>query len=55
MSKMYVKDEKGKYKLVDRDQKKQISLDVNKSKVLSLEEIDARLNRLEGIVIDPRK
>lgn len=55
MSKMYVKDSNGKYRLVDRDQKEQTTIDQNKSKVLSLEEIDARLKRLEQIVIDPRK
>lgn len=56
MSKMYVKDSNGKYKLVekDRDQKEKTRVD-DFVKPLSLEEIDARLKRLEGIVIDPRK
>ena len=59
MSKMYVKDSNGKYKLVDkdRDQKEETSRNnlVMPNKELSLEEIDARPKRLESIVIDPRK
>ena len=45
MSKMYVKDPNGKYRLVDKQEPRQ----------LTLEEIDARLKRLEGIILDPRK
>lgn len=52
MSKMYVKDSNGKYKLVekDRDQKEE-TLD-SEPKALSVED---RLLRLERIVLDPRK
>jgi hypothetical protein len=48
---MYVKDPNGKYRLVDKEsvQKEQ------GPRVLSLEELDARLKRVERIVIDPRK
>jgi proteasome assembly chaperone (PAC2) family protein len=48
MTKSYVKDPNGKYKLVDRDQKVE-------TKQLSLEELDARLKRVESIVIGPQK
>ena len=47
MSKSYVKDEHGKYHLVDKQEPQ--------AETLSLEELDARLKRLERIVIDPRK
>lgn len=53
MTKMYVKNSNGKYRLVDRDQKK-ISKSVEEGKI-SLEEILARVKRLESIVIDPRR
>lgn len=58
MSKMYVKDSNGKYKLVekDRDQKEETKKVSQKSdKPLSLEELDARLRFIEAIVLDPRK
>lgn len=50
---MYVKDSNGKYKLVDTDQK-EVSKPHLEGKV-SLEEILARVKRLESIVIDPRE
>lgn len=46
MAKMYIKDQNGKYRLVDRDRK------IAKEKELTVEE---RLLRLERIVLDPRK
>ena len=48
MSKMYVKDPNGKYRLVDKEI-------VQGPQPLSLEDLDARLKRVERIVIDPRK
>ena len=47
MSKSYVKDENGKYHLVDKQEPK--------AHTLTLQELDARLKRVERIVIDPRK
>lgn len=54
MSKMYVKDSNGKYRLVekDRDQKGETK---KVAEPLSLEELDKRLKFLEMIVLDPRK
>jgi hypothetical protein len=52
---MYVKDANGKYRLVDRDQKEVTEFATKNVAKLSLEEIAARLKRLEQIVIDPRK
>lgn len=51
VTKMYVKDQNGKYKLVDRD-KKEASNPLTEDRV-SIEEILARVKRLESIVIDP--
>jgi methyl coenzyme M reductase gamma subunit len=53
MSKMYVKDPNEKYRLVDKET--QTGTKKVEARQLSLEEIDARLKRLESIVIDPRK
>ena len=49
MSKSYVKDEHGKYHLVDKQEPQA------KTQTLSLEVLDARLKRVERIVIDPGK
>ena len=53
MSKGYVKDANGKYKLVDK--REVLTVQEPETQPISLEEIDARLKRLESIVIDPRK
>jgi hypothetical protein len=53
MSKLYIKDPNGKYRLVDKETQTETTMVVTKK--LSLEEIDARLKRLETIVIDSRK
>ena len=50
---MYVKDPNGKYRLVDKETQTGATKVITKS--ICLEEIDARLKRLESIVIDPRK
>ena len=55
MSKGYVKDLNGKYKLVQKNENQEPIVAINQQRLLSLEEIDARLKRLESIVIDPRK
>lgn len=55
MSNMYVKDEKGKYRLVDKDRDQKGELQNTVPHPLSLDEIDAGLKRLEGIVLDPRR
>jgi hypothetical protein len=44
MSKMYVKDPNGKYRLVDTERQP-----------LTLEALDIRLRRVESIVIGPQK
>ena len=49
MSKSYVKDPNGKYRLVDKQEPQA------QTQTLTLEELDARLKRVERIVIDPRK
>jgi hypothetical protein len=49
---MYVKDPNGKYRLVDKEIQTRTKVE---TRPLSLEEIDARLKRLESIVIGPRK
>ncbi len=51
MSKGYVKDPNGKYKLVDKDKTAETQSEEVQSKPLTLEEIEARLKRLESIVI----
>jgi hypothetical protein len=53
MSKECVKDSNGKYRLVDIETQR-VTKKVE-TRQLSLEEIEARLKRLESIVIDPRK
>ena len=53
MSKGYVKDHNGKYRLVDRNQETVVM--VNEQRPPSLEELDARLKRLDLIVIGPQK
>jgi hypothetical protein len=75
MSKMYVKDPNGKYRLVDKEtqtgtKKVETNNNINKqpegtpeAKVWvreimegpKMKELEARLKRLESIVIDPRK
>ena len=54
MVKGYIKDANGKYRLVDKPEP-QVIINQQQSRLLSLEELDARLKRLESIVIDPRK
>jgi hypothetical protein len=55
MSKIYVKDSNGKYKLVDKNQNESKPLENFSEGKISLEEILARVKRLESIVIDPRR
>jgi hypothetical protein len=55
MSKGYVKDSNGKYRLVDKDQDPIVVINQQQSGPLCLEELDVRLKRLESIVLDPRK
>jgi hypothetical protein len=55
MTKSYVKDSNGKYRLVDKNQEPIVVINQQQSGPLSLEEFDARLKRLESIVMDPRK
>lgn len=50
----YVKDSNGRYKLVQKNENHEPTI-VMVNQQLSLEELDARLKRLELIVIDPRK
>ena len=50
---MYVKDSNGKYRLVEKDANQQTIVETKKA--LTLEEIEARLRRVEGIVIGPQK
>ena len=51
MSKTYVKDENGKYHLVDKQEPQAKA----QTQSLTLQELHARLVRLERIVLDPRK
>jgi hypothetical protein len=53
MSKIYVKDSNGKYKLVDKNQNEPLE-NLSEGKIRH-EEILARVKRLESIVIDPRR
>ena len=53
MNKGYIKDPNGKYRLVDKNEV--LTVQEPETQPLSLEEIDARLKRLESIIIDPRK
>ena len=54
--KSYVKDSNGKYRLVDRNQEPTIVMvNQQQTRLLSLEELDARLKRLEGLVIGAQK
>ncbi len=68
MSKTYVKDSNGKYRLVDKPETQQTTLEGAQSgtpeqrawirEIMEgpkLRELDARIKRLESIVIDPRK
>lgn len=57
MTKMYVKDSNGRYRLVDRDQKVADSgqKTLSESQALTLEGLAARIKVLERIVIDPRR
>ena len=54
MTKCYVKDTNGKYRLTD---KQEPIVAVNQQQIgpPTLEEIDARLKRVESIVIGPQK
>ena len=54
MTKGYVKDSNGKYRLTD---KQEAIVVVNQQQLgpLTLEEIDARLKRVEGLVIGAQK
>lgn len=62
MTKMYVKDQNGKYKLVERSAAAAQDTGTQKvgqktlttTQALTLEELAARIARLERIVIDPR-
>jgi hypothetical protein len=45
------KDQNGKYKLVEKDRDQQV---VNVEQKLTIEELAARVAKLEAIVIDPR-
>jgi hypothetical protein len=47
MSKMYVKDPNGKYRLVDKQEPQ--------TQQLSLEALDARLKRVEAMFTGPQK
>jgi hypothetical protein len=47
MSKMYVRDPNGKYRLVDKQEPQK--------EPLTLEALDARLKRVESILIGPPK
>jgi hypothetical protein len=53
MSKIYVKDEKGKFHLVEKDDK--VETNGSQTRSLSLEVSDARLKKVERVVLDPRK
>ena len=53
MSKGYVKDSNGKYRLVDK--REVLTVQEPETQPLSLEEVDARLKRLEGLVIGAQK
>jgi hypothetical protein len=55
MSKIYVKDSNGKYKLVDKNQNESKPLENLSEGKIRHEEILARVKRLESIVIDPRR
>ena len=55
MSKGYVKDPSGKYRLIDKNQEPMVMINQQQSRLLNLEELDARLKRLELIVIGPQK
>jgi hypothetical protein len=51
MEKMYLKDQNGKYKQVEKDRDQQV---MNVEQKLTIEELAARIVKLESIVIDPR-
>ena len=53
MSKMYVKGPNGNYRLVDKET--HTGTKKVETRTLSLEEIDARLKRVESIVTGPQK
>jgi hypothetical protein len=63
MSKMYVKDPNGKYKLVDKETQSEDGEGTPEAKAWvreimegpKMKELEARLKRLESICIDPRK
>jgi hypothetical protein len=51
MSKMYVKDPNGKYRLVDKEKQEPQA----QTRPLTLEALDARLKRVESMLIGPQK
>jgi hypothetical protein len=57
MCKGYIKDANGKYKLVDKETQSEDGEGTPEAKswVKEIKELEARLKRLEAIVIDPRK
>ena len=55
MSKGYVKDSNGKYKLVDKKQEPIVMVNQQLIGPLTLEELDVRLKRVEGLVIGAQK
>ena len=55
MTKCYVKDTNGKYKLVDKNQEPIVMVNQQLKGPLSLEELDVRLKRLELILAGPQK
>jgi len=56
MSKGYIKDSNGKYKLVEKDNKTQEPVVlVNQQQLLSLETLDARIKRLESLLLEAKK
>jgi hypothetical protein len=55
MSKMYVKDPDGKYRLVDKETQTGTKKVETNNKTLTLEALDARLKRVEAMFAGPQK
>jgi len=57
MSKGYVKDKNGKYRLVEKDDngKQEPIVLVNQKQLLTFEVLEARIKRLEGMLIGTQK
>ena len=55
MSKGYVKDSNGKYRLVDKNQEPVVMVNQQLVGPPTLEDSDARLKRVEGLVIGAQK